>query len=90
MKIARRHFSSAVLNGCIYVAGGDNLWNPVESYNPKTNKWTQLAPMKGNHGSFTLAELNGYLYTLGDEYGIERFDPFANRWTQVCKLFNRR
>ena len=50
MPTARRSFGVAVLDGKLYVVGGEMPWDArllkvVERFDPATNTWEELAPM---------------------------------------------
>lgn len=89
MNCRRRYAAAAVLSDRIYVAGGyvlpyKNL-NTFESYDPESDEWTQLSAMNKSRSDFSLIELNGFLYAMGDEKMIDRYDPKENTWTLVSK-----
>lgn len=69
----------AVLNGYIYIV--DSTGTAFEVYDPKTDKWTQLASMR--RSVIALVESNGFLYAMGSNE-VKRYDPHTNRWTKVC------
>lgn len=89
MHFCRRYAAATVLNNNIYVAGGYVLpyttLDVFELYNPRSDEWTQLAPMNQGRSDFTLIEWNGFLYAMGDEKIIERYDPEENIWTMVSE-----
>lgn len=92
MKITRHFAAATVLNGYIYVAGGAAYYNrsksaEVELYDPITDEWTSLNPMKNARENFVLVESNGFLYAMGGyDKSVERSDPLKNRWTEVGAL----
>lgn len=97
-KIARMdygcfNYSAAIMNGNIYVAGGQTgpntyLQNLV-CYNPAENTWINKAPMSFSRANFALIEWNENLYAMGHHKSIERYDPFQNEWTVVkIRSFN--
>ena len=48
MNIKRLGVAVAVLNGYLYAVGGSDgqtPWNLVERYDPKENRWSEVAPM---------------------------------------------
>lgn len=89
MNDARDFASVALWNGYFYIAGGyDNrggLISSVEFYEVRTNKWTKVAPMKHARSSFALIDKSKYMYAIGAHHTIEKFDPYRNSWTEVCK-----
>lgn len=84
MNVARYLFSATVMNGYIYVAGGHDgreFLNSVGLYDPKNDEWIQITPMNRIRIDFALLNFNGFLYALG--YVPERFDPLKREWTEV-------
>lgn len=85
---ARYKYGAAVLGGRIYVAGGksdiDKNLSSVECYNPQEDKWTPVAEMNHPREDFALVAMSGYLYALGYDRTVERYDLKTNSWTVVC------
>ena len=94
----------------IYVIGGrsatpgfysDNV-GTNEVYDPKTDKWTTLAPMPTPRESFTIFEYQNKIYCIGGvvrvpDYGgfqmvgvdvAEVYDIASDKWSTVSTLFN--
>ncbi|GMR33082.1 hypothetical protein PMAYCL1PPCAC_03277, partial [Pristionchus mayeri] len=104
MKSGRYGMGAAVLNGMIYVVGGyvaggnyDPSFSNVEVYDPDTQGWTLIAPMKTRRYGMGVAVLNGQIYVVGGaEYAgeyfdiVERYDPRTNTWTTLNSLNYRR
>jgi N-acetylneuraminic acid mutarotase len=61
MPTGRSGIGGAVVGGCLYVFGGEGnsadamgIFHQVEAYEPATNTWTRLPPMRtGRHGIYT-------------------------------------
>lgn len=97
MSIPRRGFSSAVLNNKIYTAGGAPK-SAVECFDPKTGRWTTLAPTLWERCNVTMATSDKYLYMFGGRgypdlghgagafKSVERYDPANNEWTIIAEL----
>lgn len=92
MSVARTFVSVVAYNGRIYVAGGEvnqRSTNAVEVYNPKSDEWKQLAPLKNPRCSFALIQSYGFLFAIGGQNGaehytvIEKYHPWKNCWTEV-------
>lgn len=85
MNIARYHSAATVVKGYIYVAGGymgvGMRSTSVEIYDPKTDEWTQIAPLRC--AADTLIESNGFVYAMGENENVQRLDPYINCWTEV-------
>ena len=81
---------AAVVNGVIYVTGGDNQSaptpSPLEAFDPTTMQWTTKAPMPTPRSGAAAAVLNDQICVFGGSIGsdiatTECFDPVANTWT---------
>ncbi|UCD37490.1 MAG: hypothetical protein JSW54_11765 [Fidelibacterota bacterium] len=78
MPTARGGLAAAVMDGVIYVFGGENLgsvdvpatvYNATEAYDPLTSSWKILAPMLTPRHGMGAAALDGIIYVIGG--GIE-------------------
>ena len=82
--------------GYLYVTGGEGnagILNTVERYDPSSNTWVAVAPMRKarcGHGS---AVLDGFLYVVGgegvrgDEFcSVERYNPSMNLWEAMAPM----
>ena len=71
MPTARGFCSGGVVNGQLYVAGGETnlaltgVLSTVESYNPSTNSWTTQASLPTAVNGSASGVLNGNLYVVG-------------------------
>ena len=71
--------------------GGRTL-GTVETYNPQTNTWAAVAPMRTSRGNVGLAAVRGKLYAVGGHDGIgvlhtaETYDPQTDRWEVVAPM----
>ncbi|NBI31284.1 Kelch repeat-containing protein, partial [Chengkuizengella marina] len=96
----RRYFSSIVVDGKIYVVGGqeDDYLNYVEVYDPSTNIWTELRPMEEKRSHSQIQEINGKIIVMGGKgypshsylTSTEMYDPNTDNWTQMPSLNNYR
>lgn len=94
MPTARNHGTTAVVNGKIYVIGGQNEsqtpLDVVELYDPATDTWTTgLAPLPSpNHwfGSSGCPVAEGMIYVLGPIATAYRYDPRANTWLTLDSM----
>lgn len=89
MEIGRILPGIAVLNGRIYVVGGEQesqILANGEVYDPQEDMWTCMASMVIPRCEFGLCAHEGYLYAFGGWVGediggsIERYDPIADEW----------
>jgi N-acetylneuraminic acid mutarotase len=92
MPTARLGAVAEVVNGILYVAGGNNGTAGVaslEGYNPATNTWSSLAPMPSNRWLSEAGVINGQLYVVGGWGGgsccpntnLWVYDPPTNTWS---------
>lgn len=91
----RNHFATAVLNGKIYMIGGQTEHDfsaqdvtDVDVYDPGTNTWATVAPLPGKNSHFEPGTFihNGKILCVGGEVvgnAIFEYDPGANTWTQT-------
>ena len=92
----RRAHAVAVLDGKLYVAGGDTvhgLSNSVHRYDPAANAWEEVASMRFTRKFCSAAVLNGKLYVAGgrgtDRHHlsyVECYDPSTNSWEEVAPM----
>jgi hypothetical protein len=87
-----QYFGTAVINGKIYVVGGDTggsgQVDTLYEYDPAGDAWTPRAAMPGGvRWSVVSAEIGGKLYAVGgrvDAAFVDRnecWDPATNTWT---------
>ncbi len=96
MPVARTAAGLGVVNGILYVVGGqDSLGQYTASlyaYDPVADNWTSKAPMPTRRAFFAVGTFNGLLYVVGgDVTGIatdvvEAYDPISNTWTAKASL----
>jgi len=91
--------SSAVVDGKIYVIGGDDGsadWSTptVEEYDPATDTWTQKADMPTSRWCLATCAFNGKIYAIGgyppgNYMGlktVEVYDPVTDTWTRKADM----
>ncbi|XP_073400557.1 actin-binding protein IPP isoform X2 [Dendrobates tinctorius] len=92
---ARSGMSTAVLEGKIYVVGGEKdsmIFDCVECYDPVTKQWTAVASMNQPRCSLGVCSCHGAIYAMGGWVGaeigndIERFSPEDNAWQVVGQM----
>jgi len=99
----RSEIGVAVVNGKVYVAGGNALGrqdSPLfQELDLATGRWRDLAPMPKGSSHLVMATLNGKIYLAGgftanvhrnplDQF-IE-YDPATNRWRELAPLSSPR
>uniref|UniRef100_G1T1E0 Influenza virus NS1A binding protein n=1 Tax=Oryctolagus cuniculus TaxID=9986 RepID=G1T1E0_RABIT len=100
MQYARSGLGTAEMNGKLIAAGGYNreeCLRTVECYDPHTDRWSFLAPMRTPRARFQMAVLTGQLYVVGGSNGHsddlscgEMYDPNIDDWTPVPELRTNR
>ncbi|XP_067094724.1 kelch-like protein 32 [Osmerus mordax] len=98
MTTGRSHHCVAVMGDFLFVAGGEvehttNRTCAVRTacrYDPRVNRWTDIAPMKACREHFLLGVLGSFLYAVGGRNelrqvlpSVERYCPRRNRWNYV-------
>jgi len=93
---ARCQAAAAVLDGKMYVMGGEQLLttlSDVRVLDPQVGTWEAVAPMATARQGFTSAAVGGKLYAIGgyDKRGrsqtsVEAFDPQTGVWTEVAPM----
>ena len=102
MPTARNQVGVGVLDGKLYVVGGQGQCGPciatavLEVYDPSTDTWATKAPMPTARMTPTVAVANGVLYAVGGairppEPGIavatvEAYDPLTDTWTSKAAM----
>ena len=91
----------AVVEGRLYAGGGQassgSVLSSVEVYDPKTNVWQEVAPMKNRRQVMAAAVVEGRVYVGGgtDTSGttlssVEVYDPKTNVWQEVAPMSTAR
>ncbi len=85
MNEARPHCKLVALQGHLYAIGGE-CRSTVERYDPRTNRWTFVAPLPNE--TFAVAHkataCNGELFVAGGtfRYTLLRYNPKTNTWRE--------
>ena len=95
MPSLRMDFTTAVVDGKIYVMGGrveDEPFNPmatnlVEVYDPLTNKWEKRADMPTARGMTDAVVVDGKIYVLGG-YTWRRVPGLIERFVKSIEEYN--
>ena len=97
MNSPRVDASAAVLNGCIYIAGGESgegNERSVEKYDPKLKKWKLVAPTTTARIHLALTPFAGRLWATGGLKGdshqplcsCESYDPVTDTWREELPM----
>lgn len=84
-------FNYLFVAGGVAPAGPDGRARPSDQvfcYNPMTDCWSTVRPLRQARSQVQLLALDGHLYAVGGEclLSVERYDPRADRWTAVAPL----
>ncbi|XP_046357185.2 kelch-like protein 20 [Haliotis rufescens] len=95
----RHHHAVAVLNGFLYLVGGEmgndhcSPLNTAYRFDPRHGTWLQVASMKYRRESFQIGVLNGKLYSVGGRVdkseslsSVERYNPSKDEWEEVAPI----
>ncbi|XP_054167853.1 kelch-like protein 20 [Oppia nitens] len=87
-------------DGCMYAIGGNSYKNSsslktMERFDPKTQKWTQMADMYTKRYEFGAASFMEKIYVCGGMGNLdwnlcESYDPKINQWTKIASMNTRR
>ncbi|MCI4376962.1 hypothetical protein PGIGA_G00197720 [Pangasianodon gigas] len=89
---ARSGLGVAVLDGMIYVIGGEKdsmIFDCMERYDPVTKQWAAVASLNFPRCGVGVCPCHGALYALGGWIGseigktMERYDPEENKWEVI-------
>lgn len=98
MPTGRSHHCVAVMGNFLFVVGGEMEHATGRTcavrtacrYDPRGNRWTEIAPMKACREHFVLGALGQYLYAVGGRNelrqvlpSVERYCPKRNKWIFV-------
>uniref|UniRef100_A0A8C5DZ15 BTB domain-containing protein n=1 Tax=Gouania willdenowi TaxID=441366 RepID=A0A8C5DZ15_GOUWI len=101
MPTGRSHHCVAVMGNFLFVVGGEVEHATGRTcavrtacrYDPRGNRWTEIAPMKACREHFVLGALGQYLYAVGGRNelrqvlpSVERYCPKRNKWMFVQPL----
>lgn len=107
LPVGLNHMGAAALNGKIYTVGGFSGRSPTDTggrlhqgattyafeYDPKTDKWRTLPPLKGPRGSVGVAALDGKIHAVGGRNlevktvtTHEVYDPVTDKWSDAAPL----
>lgn len=105
MPTSRLEFSSATINGLIYIIGGRDATAPitpkpvvstVEIYDPSTDTWTSGPSLLVALASQMTITANGKIYAIGGEDQflesdvVQEYDPVSRTWTLKTNMPDQR
>nr|XP_023698539.1 kelch-like protein 13 isoform X7 [Paramormyrops kingsleyae] len=100
MDAPRYQHGIAVIGNFLYVVGGQSNYDTkgktavdtVFRYDPRYNRWIQVASLNEKRTFFHLSALKGHLYAVGGRNAagelatVECYNPRTNEWTYVAKM----
>jgi N-acetylneuraminic acid mutarotase len=100
MPVARVGAGAAVVDGIIYVIGGQTVewaWGPVvttvEVYDPATDRWESRSDMPTARTGFGTVALGGLIYAIGGAFDggaptqiVEIYNPTSDKWTTGIEM----
>lgn len=100
MDAPRYQHGIAVIGNFLYVVGGQSNYDTkgktavdtVFRFDPRYNKWIQVASLNEKRTFFHLSALKGFLYAVGGRNAagelptVECYNPRTNEWTYVAKM----
>ena len=100
MPTARAALTANFIDGLLYAVGGTDS-DPLkvnQAYDPRTDTWTEKAPMPTAREHLTSAVVEGKLYVIGGRTtgkssnldANEAYDPRADTWAQKAPMPSKR
>ncbi|TKC33689.1 hypothetical protein EI555_011238 [Monodon monoceros] len=100
MDAPRYQHGIAVIGNFLYVVGGQSNYDTkgktavdtVFRFDPRYNKWMQVASLNEKRTFFHLSALKGHLYAVGGRSAagelatVECYNPRMNEWSYVAKM----
>ena len=94
MSVPRNDLAAAVVNGKVYVVGGDSNSGRLtltEEYDPASNTWTTKASMSTARNRLAAAAVGGIVYAIGGYNGsflsiVEAYNPATDTWTTKAPM----
>nr|XP_056715452.1 kelch-like protein 13 isoform X1 [Euleptes europaea] len=100
MDAPRYQHGIAVIGNFLYVVGGQSNYDTkgktavdtVFRFDPRYNKWMQVASLNEKRTFFHLSALKGHLYAVGGRNAagelatVECYNPRMNEWSYVAKM----
>jgi N-acetylneuraminic acid mutarotase len=84
MPIARSGIGAVVIDGMIYVIGGEGwvdesggVFRTTEAYDPKSNSWVEKTPMPTARHGFAKGVLDGKIYAVSGVSLVSMFSVVA-------------
>ncbi len=85
---------ATVVDGKIYVIGGEGIGSRVIMYDPASDTWTQKADMPTRRFMHATCVVDGKIYAIGGsalwdyvgEKTVEEYDPVANTWARKADM----
>lgn len=100
LNMLKPHFHCYLtITGKIFISGGFNgqeCLSSAEYYDPATNTWTMIAPMRNRRSGVGVVAQGGCLYAVGGFNGItrmnngEKWSPDTNTWTNIAEMYSPR
>ncbi len=83
MPTPRDEAASVVIDGKIYVQGGNGDSYALEVYDPNTGNWQSRSTPTHNRNGAVAVQMEGKMYLVGGGGPIECYDPRTDSWTDL-------
>ena len=95
MSMSKNDYQTEVVNGKLYVIGGEGL-QTLEEYNPSSNTWITKKAMPAKRDYFSTGVVDGKIFVIGGRNGVNtlktmsEYDPVSNEWTNRTSMTDGR
>jgi N-acetylneuraminic acid mutarotase len=97
LTVPREGLGAGVINGILYVVGGDSSWEAgsslptLDAYDPGTNSWSARTAMPASRADLAVAVADSKLYAIGgrvtsDSKTVDVYDPATDSWSAAAQM----
>ncbi len=92
---SRLHAAADVIDGKLYVVGGNGALSTLEVYDPSSDSWTTMSSMPAGRALLAAGVIDGKLYAAGGSINwaipwLEVYDPSTDSWTAKAPMLTAR
>ena len=81
-----KNSSVTTFNEVLYVMGGEQNMQKAQIYNPVSNEWKEVAPMKTGRAGHCAVVLQKQIYVIAGHNSVECYNPSTNQWRRIPSI----